>query len=141
MGIMAGRAPGAGHRIIHVRLCKILPVRFVAAKAERSLVILEEVIRFCRSVGIMAVDAALLNRAVLEFCLADSITHILVAVKAKIICCLDKVELIIRGVGVMTVYTISFRNNFVDTLCFLRYQSLMALNTDFICLRCKQFTV
>jgi hypothetical protein len=55
MGVMAGGAARFGYRIIHVLFNKGRPVRLMAAHTERNQIVVQKVIRFCRSVRNMAV--------------------------------------------------------------------------------------
>ncbi len=91
--------------------------------------------------GVMTVYASFLYGIMLESRFGNGLTDVLMAAKAEIIASSDKVELIVRRMGIMAFYAISLENYLVRTPGLFRHYASMAFATDFVCLLGQQFAM
>ena len=102
VGVVAPRAARLRHREVPVRLGEARRARLVAGEAERLLLLLEQVRRLHRAVGVVAGDApALLHRAVRHLRARRLLDQRLVAAGAELVPGRHQLELARRSVRVM----------------------------------------
>jgi len=98
--------------------------------AESGQTIFQEMVGFVRGMRIVAVDTSFLHRIMFKSYFGDGIADILMAVKTEFISRLEKVELIIGGVGIVAFYTMTLYHNFMTAFWILRHNGFMALVTN-----------
>ncbi len=129
--VVALGAAGGSHRIIHVLFGKSRAGGLVACETEGDYgITFEEMVRLHRGMRIVARDAALLHRIVLEFHLGEPGAHILVAVETEIITCFQEIILVRCPVGIVAFHAVSFRRHLVDAPCLLRNHRPVTLEAD-----------
>ncbi len=95
MSVMAGRTVRLCHRIIHMLFLKVGPICLVAAHTESHQIIFQKMTSFGRSMRLVATDASLFHRTVLELRFGNSISNIFVTIKTEFIPCFQKNEFVV----------------------------------------------
>ena len=104
----------------------------MAADAKSNQIIFQEMVCFCRSVRVMAVDASFLYRSMFEFHFGNRTANLFMTVKTEFIPRLKEIKLVIRGMGVVAFYTIPLHHHLMAAFRILRHDPFMALITDFV---------
>jgi len=139
MGIMAGRAVGFSHGIIHVLFHKGRGVGFMALCTEGNQIVFQKMVCLHRPVGFVAVEAPLLNGIVFKFDLCDGVPQGFMATEAEIVPGFQEIRLVLRTMGIVALDTISFHGNLVAAFCLLGNDIFVTLEADTIGVVIKQF--
>jgi hypothetical protein len=111
-------------------LCENGAVGPVAIGTEFDDFFLQQELSLCGCVGEVAGDATIGYRFVLEFDLCSPVHKGFMAIRAELVPCLDKIELVAGGVGVMALHAVSFHSDLVRTAPILGEHRRVACKAD-----------
>ena len=116
-------------------------VCLVASRAERCHVIFQEEFPLGGSMRFMACNAPLFHGVVLEFDLSLRLSHLLVAIEAERIARLEKIELAVGRMRIVTLHATPFHN---DLVCASRGgwdHGGMTVEADFGCVSFQELAM
>jgi hypothetical protein len=128
--VMAEGALGVCHGIVRVLLDEDGFIGLVAAFAQLGNVVFQEKSGLGGCMRIVAVDASFLHRVMLKPDLRNRFSLVFVAAVTQIVAALEQVELVVRGVRIMTLNALAFESDLVSAARVIRQYPFMACNAD-----------
>jgi hypothetical protein len=113
----------------------------MAAYTEGRQVVFQKIISLRGTMRIVTTDASLPHWRMFKLRLGYGIADILMAVKTEFVSRLQKNELILRGMGIVTSNTISLRRHFMNAFRVLGHNPFMALIADFVRILVQQLSM
>ena len=89
----------------------------------------------------MTARTPLIDGRVLEFHLGDCLSHALVAFKTELVACLQEIEFVARGMGVMAFDAIALQHDLMSAARIFRDDVRMAAVADLAQAGLQQFAV
>ncbi len=130
MGVMATSTARIRHGVIQVLFSKNGAVGLVACCTEGRHVFFQQIIGRKGCVRLVAGEASLLNRGMLELGLCYGISERLMALKAELIPRLYEIELVFRSVRVMALNAFTVQYSLMDAVRLLGGHRFMAIVAD-----------
>lgn len=125
MRVMAGGAISLFNRVIRMQLFKRGLVRFMTFQTKGRRFVGEQLHLFLRGMGIMAYEAVLFNRRVLELVSGNFISQVLMTFETELAARQNKVVFIVRRMGIMAQNAFPLHHHLVGAHGPLRGQVVM----------------